>query len=77
MFIDLGNTEQYFNIWASGEVSEGVVCPREPSLVEAKAPPKANSWAWAMWSESPSHSEARCCGGLWLALSYMVSDFPM
>lgn len=51
MFIDLGNTEQYFNIWANGEVSEGVVCPREPSLVEAKAPPKANSWAWAMWSE--------------------------
>lgn len=55
---------------------EGVVCPREPSLVEAKAPPKANSWAWAMWSESPS------LGGevLWrvvVGTSYMVSDFPM
>ena len=66
MFIDLGNTEQYFNIWANGEVSEGVACPRGPSLVtEAKAPPKANSWARAVWSEmvsfpatSPSHSEA-------------------
>lgn len=45
MFIDLGNTEQYFSIWASVEVSEGVVCPGGgPSLLkEAKAPPKANS----------------------------------
>ena len=44
MFIDLGNTEQYFSIWASVEVSTGVVCPGGGAslMKEAKAPPKAN-----------------------------------